>query len=178
MPLYDFYKIEPPIVYPRSSATILEKNISSIIEKYEIDLNQLLLDPERMKKKIIDSISNSSIDTIFNETTSNIEKELDQLKGKLFEFDKTLSDSTSKYSERILKYITELKGKALEAQSRKYETTLRQIDKVTNSILPNSVLQEREINFIYFANKYSMDIIRHIFDELSINKFEHQIISL
>jgi bacillithiol biosynthesis cysteine-adding enzyme BshC len=178
MPLYDFYKIEAPIVYPRSSATILEKNISSIIEKYEIDLNQLLLDPEKLKKKIIDSISNSSIDTIFNETVNNIAREMDQLKEKLFEFDKTLSDSASKYSERILKYVGELKGKALEAQGRKFETTIRQIDKVTNSILPNSVLQEREINFIYFANKYSMDILKHIFDELSINKFEHQIISL
>lgn len=178
MPLYDFYKMESPIIYPRSSATILEKNISSIIEKYEINLNQLLLDPGRLKKKIIDSISNSSIDTIFNETSGNIEKELDQLKEKLFEFDKTLSDSTSKYSERILKYISELKGKALEAQGRKFETTIRQIDRVTNSILPDSVLQEREINFIYFANKYSIDILKHIFDELSINKFEHQIISL
>jgi bacillithiol biosynthesis cysteine-adding enzyme BshC len=178
MPLYDFYKVEPPIIYPRSSATILEKNISSIIEKYEINLNQLLLDPERLKKKIIDSISHSSIDTIFSETVTNIEKEMDQLKEKLFEYDKTLSDSTSKYSERILKYINELKAKAMEAQSRKFDTTLRQIDKVTNSILPDSVLQEREINFIYFANKYSMEILKHLFDELSINKFEHQIISL
>jgi bacillithiol biosynthesis cysteine-adding enzyme BshC len=178
MPLYDFYKIEPPIIYPRSSATILEKNISSIIEKYEIDINKLIHDPEQLKKKIVDSISNSSIDDIFNETSQNVEKEIDKLKEKLFEFDKTLSDSTTKYSERILRYIAELKGKALEAQGRKFETTLRQIDKVTNSILPDNVLQEREINFIYFANKYSLDILRHIFDELSINKFEHQIISL
>ena len=178
MPLYEFYKIEPPIIYPRSSATILEKNISSIIEKYEIDVNKLIHDPEQLKKKIVDSISNSSIDDIFNETSQNVEKEIDKLKEKLFEFDKTLSDSTTKYSERILRYITELKGKALEAQGRKFETTLRQIDKVTNSILPDNVLQEREINFIYFANKYSLDILRHIFDELSINKFEHQIISL
>jgi bacillithiol biosynthesis cysteine-adding enzyme BshC len=178
MPLYDFYKIEPPIIYPRSSATIIEKNISSIIEKFEINLDQLLLDPERLKKKIIDSISNGSVDAIFNETVSNIEKEMDHLKEKLFEFDKTLSDSTSKYSERILRYVNELKGKALEAQNRKFETTLRQIDKVTNSILPNSVLQEREINFIYFVNKYSMNILIRLFDELSINKFEHQIINL
>jgi bacillithiol biosynthesis cysteine-adding enzyme BshC len=178
MPLYDFYNMTPPIIYPRSSATILEKNISSIIDKFEINLEQLLLDPEKLKKNIVDSISNSSIDAIFNETTGNIEKEMEQLKEKLFEYDKTLSDSTSKYTERMLRYLTELKAKSMEAQSRKYETTLRQIDKVTNSVLPNSVLQERVINFIYFANKYSPDIIKHLFDELSINKFEHQIISL
>jgi len=170
MPLYDFYNIEAPVIYPRSSATI--------IEKFDIDINQLLHDPERLKKKIIDSISNSSIDEIFNDTAHNIEKEIDRLKEKLFEFDKTLSDSTAKYSERILRYVNELKGKALEAQNRKFETTLRQIDKVINSILPESVLQEREINFIYFANKYSLEILKHVFDELSINKFEHQIISL
>ncbi|MGB8318134.1 MAG: bacillithiol biosynthesis BshC, partial [Ignavibacteriaceae bacterium] len=71
-----------------------------------------------------------------------------------------------------------LKGKALEAQKKKHEITLRQIDKAINSLYPNNNLQERELNFIYFANKYGLDILKHIINELEINKFKHQAIVL
>ncbi len=178
MPLYDFYKIEAPIVYPRSSATIIEKNISSVIEKFDINLNEMFHDPEKLKQKVMDSISKTSVDDIFSNASNQIEVALDQLKEKLFEFDKTMSDAGSKYKQKIFHDLDVLKEKTIEAQKRKYETTLRQIDKIANVILPNSILQEREINFIYFANKYGTDIIKNIFDELAINKFEHQIINL
>ena len=126
----------------------------------------------------MDSISKTSVDEIFNNASNQIEVALDQLKEKLFEFDKTMSDAGSKYKQKIFHDLEILKEKTIEAQKRKYETTLRQVDKVANVILPNSVLQEREINFLYFANKYGIDILKNIFDELSINKFEHQIINL
>ena len=178
MPLYEFYNIEAPVIYPRSSVTILEKNINSIIEKYEINLAELFLDPEKLKHRIIESISQTSIDEIFTNSFSQIETAFDQLKEKLFEFDKTISDAGTKYKQKIFNDLNVLKEKAVEAQKKKHETTLRQIDKVVNLIYPSSNLQEREINFIYFANKYSLSFLKQIFDEIAINKFEHQIITL
>jgi uncharacterized protein YllA (UPF0747 family) len=71
-----------------------------------------------------------------------------------------------------------LKGKAIEAQKKKYEVSLRQIDKITMNLYPEQNLQEREVNFIYFANKYGIDVIDKIFEELDINVFDHQIIYL
>jgi uncharacterized protein YllA (UPF0747 family) len=68
--------------------------------------------------------------------------------------------------------------KSLDAQKKKHEITLRQIDKVSNILYPNNNLQERELNFIYFYNKYGMEFIKQLFDELTINKFEHQIIHI
>ena len=178
MPLYDFFKVEAPIIYPRSSATLVEKNINSIVEKYNIGLSELFADIEKVKNKVIQSISQTAVDDIFNITSNQIEIAFDQLKEKLFELDKTISDSSSKYKQKIFYYIDELKGKAVDAQKKKYETTVRQIDKVANSLHPNSNMQERELNFIYFANKYGPEIYNRIFEELTINKFDHQLINL
>ncbi len=178
MPLYEFYNIEPPVIYPRSSVTILEKNINSIIERYDINLAGLFLDNEKLKQKIIDSFSKTSIDEIFSDSFNQIESAFDQLKEKLFEFDKTISDSGTKYKQKVFHDLNILKDKAVEAQKKKHETTLRQIDKVLNVIYPNNTLQERELNFIYFANKYSINFLKQIFDEIAINKFEHQVISI
>ena len=129
-----------------------------------------------MKTRVINSLSKYSVDDIFAESNNQIELVLDRLKEKLFEFDKTIADSTGKYRQKILNYIDELKGKAVEAQKKKHEITLRQIDKLTNSLFPNNTLQERELNFVYFFNKYGEKFIERLFNELKINTFDHQVI--
>ena len=99
-------------------------------------------------------------------------------KEKLFELDKTMGDVTSKYRLKVLGYIDELNGKATEAQKKRYEITLRQIDKASANLFPNMNLQERELSFFHYANKYGVDVLKKIFDELAINKFEHQVVEL
>ncbi len=178
LPLYNIYQIPPPIFYPRSSATILEKNINSIMDKFGLDIRDVFVDSETLKRRIIESISKNSLNDLFTDAMNNIELILDQLKEKLFEIDKTISDGSTRYKQKILNDLNALKEKSLEAEKKKHEITLRQIDKVSNILYPNSNLQEREFNFIYFAHKYGMGFIKQIFDELSINKFEHQIIMM
>lgn len=178
MPLYDFYSIESPIIYPRSSATIIEKNINTILDKFNLTVSEVFMNPDKLKDQVVSSLSDSTIDSIFESTFNQIELSFDQLQEKLFELDKTISESGSRYKQRIINYIEELKGKALEAQKKKHEVTLRQIDKLAVSVYPNSSLQEREINFIYFANRYGPGFLKQVFDELAINKFEHQLINL
>ena len=123
-------------------------------------------------------MSDVTVDDIFSDATEKIEHSLDQLKEKLFEFDKTISDASTKYRQKILNYLDELKGKAIDSQKRKHETTTRQIEKLSTTLFPNSSLQERELNFVYFANKYGDEFLQKIFDELEIDKFEHQLINL
>jgi bacillithiol biosynthesis cysteine-adding enzyme BshC len=176
--LYKSFNIVPPIVYPRASATIVEKSILSSLEKFNLQITDVFRDPEILKNKIIQSVSETSVDDAFLDLTNQIDLSFDRLKEKLFDIDKTMSDLSNKYREKIFSYIEELKSKAIQAEKKKHETTLRQIDKVSNSLYPNQALQEREMNYIYFVNKYGMDFLKKIYDELEINKFEHQIINI
>ncbi len=175
-PLYDFYKINQPFIYPRSSATIFEKNLENIIEKFNLSFEDVFISSDELKNKVINSISKHSVDDIFAESNNQIELVLDRLKEKLFEFDKTIADSTGKYRQKILNYLDELKGKTADAQKKRHEITLRQIDKLTNSLFPNNTLQERELNFAYFYNKYGEKFIERLFNEVKINSFDHQVI--
>lgn len=177
-PLYNFFNIAAPIIYPRSSVSIIEKNVANILAKYDLNIKDIFIDVEKVKENILKSVSETSLDDVFQKTQNEIEVSFDQLKEKLFELDKTTSDASTKYKQRIINYINELKGKALDAQKKKHEISLRQIDKAAALLFPDSNLQEREINFIYFINKYGMDILKQIFNEIEINKFEHQVIKL
>jgi len=177
-PLYEIYDIVEPIIYPRSSATIMENSIANSLEKYSVSINEIFIDVENVKKKIINSVEERSVDEMFDGITNQIEVTFDQLKEKLLDLDKTIADSSNRYRDKILSNITELKSKAEKAQQKKYEVTLRQIDRAAVHLFPNSNLQEREINLIYFANKYGEEFLKKVFDELQINKFEHQIIKI
>ncbi|HEY4755577.1 MAG TPA: bacillithiol biosynthesis cysteine-adding enzyme BshC [Ignavibacteriaceae bacterium] len=178
LPLYEFYDIDPAIIYPRSSVTILEKTLKSVLEKYGLSVKDIFTDPNKLKNQIINNVSDKNLEEIFKETKNQIDLAFDNLKEKLFELDKTMGDVTSKYRLKVLGYIDELKGKAAEAQKKRYEITLRQIDKASANLFPEMNLQERELSFFHYANKYGVDVLKKIFEELAINKFEHQVIEL
>ena len=177
-PLYDFYNIITPIMYPRSSATILEKNIGVTLDKYDLTMRDVFLGLDGLKEKVIAGLSENDIEKAFREASTEIELTFDRLKENLFAVDKTLVDASSRYRERIIALINELKLKASKAQESKHETTIRQLTRMSHLLYPLGNLQEREINFTYFYNKYGKDFIRKIYDDLSVSEFEHQIISL
>lgn len=178
LPLYQFYEIDPAVIYPRSSATILEKAVKLILEKYNLKITSFFTDVNKLKNLIVNNMSDQNLDEIFTSSKNKIDHVFDEIKEKLYSVEKTMSDVTSKYRSKVLSYIDELNAKAVEAQKKRFEITLRQIDKAAVNLYPNNNLQEREFSFYQFANKYDLEVIKKIFNELEINKFEHQIIEI
>ncbi len=174
----NFTNIDPAIIYPRSSVTIMEKALKSILDKYEMNFTNIFTDPNKLKNQIINNVSDKNLEEIFKETKNQIDLTFDSLKEKLLELDKTMGEVSSKYRLKVLSYVDELNAKATEAQKKRYEITLRQIDKASANLFPNLNLQERELNFFHYANKYGVDFLQKIIDDLAINKFEHQVIEL
>lgn len=178
MPLYEKFGISEPIIYPRSSVTVLEKPIKNVLEKYELNVEDIFIEEKLLNNKVLNQVADVRIEDLLKNEEHQIEKAMDDIKEKLFGIDPTLKDLSDKTFQKIKQSIDILKSKAENAQERKHDVTLRQIKKASISLYPNNNLQEREINWLYFANKYGMDIIKYIFDEVAINKFEHQVIEL
>ena len=178
LPMYNIFNIEEPIIFPRSSATLIEKGIQKSIDKFKLNLEDVFVEKKQLEKKIIASISDDNTDELFKKVKDEFEITFDKLKENLFQLDKTLGDASSKSQQKIFWYLEELKSKAENAVKRKHESSIRQINKISSSLYPDSNLQERALNFIYFENKYGSEILNKIYDELEIDKFEHQTIEL
>lgn len=177
-PLYNIYGIEEPFIYPRSSATIVEKGVQTVLEKNSLVYVDIFTEEESLIQKIVAASSEINLETLFNNASEELKNTFKPIDNKLISIDKTLSDLSEKSLKRIEETLNYLKTKAVDAEKRKYDSTIRQVSKVRNVLFPNNNLQERELNWIYFANKYGMDIFKWIFNELAINKFEHQILEL
>lgn len=178
MPLYKLFNLEQPIIYPRSSATIVEKNIKKVIDKFGLKYQDIFSDKNALIDSVLRQVSSTNIEGDFRIFENEVSIIFNKIKKKLLSIDNTLEDSVEKTNKKINESISSLKEKTFEAQKKKHEVTIRQINKVSAILYPNSNLQERELNFIYFANKYGMEFGKNIFEEIKINQFEHQIIEL
>ncbi len=178
MPLYDLFKVNAPFIYPRASATIIEKGVKNIFDKFGLAFIDFLFEDNAVFSKVMDTISDVKIESVFSEANKNIELTFDNIRAYLFNIDKTLVELANKTQERVFQSVDQLKAKSADAEKKKHDTVFRQLAKVSNILFPNQTLQEREINFIYFVNKYGFDFLKDLFNELSVSKFEHQIIEL
>jgi uncharacterized protein YllA (UPF0747 family) len=148
------------------------------LDKNNISYIEIFSEENELIQKIVAASSEFNVEDLFGNTLRDILSSLSSIDEKLGRIDKTLPDLSSKTRQRIEESLNLLKNKAIDAEKRKYDSTIRQVSKVRNVLYPNNNLQERELNWIYFANKYGMDIVKWLYKELTINKFEHQILEL
>ncbi len=177
-PVYRHFGMHMPVIYPRASATIVEGRVEKVMEKFEIGLTEFFNNPETMKRSVVERISEVKIDEMFQETIRRTGDLLNELKFGLNYIDSTLMGPLEATHEKIESHLRLLKERAGQAQDRKHEVALRQVAKAANVLFPNRSFQERELNLIYFLNKYGMDFVRDISEALEIDKFAHQILHL
>lgn len=178
VPYYEILNLTQPILYPRASATIIESRVQQILDKHDLKLQDFFYDNKQLALKIADSSSEIKVSDIFGRVEKELAAVFEGLREDIILIDQTLSDVVSGAKLKSEQYLNVVRDKALAAQKRKNEVIFRQIYKTSNVLYPDENLQERELNFIYFANKYGLDFIKFIYENLEIDKFEHQIIRL
>ncbi len=176
--LYKSFNLATPIAWPRISATIVEKSVQSLVQKYGISVNDFFELKGEIFNKVASLISEYDIDGKFDAVGGTIDGIFEELKEYLAEIDKTLVDPAEKNRQRTLQYLTEMKGKAEAARLRKHETSMNQLQKSYSMILPNDNLQERELNYFYFANKYGLGFYEYLIEKLDGVNFDHQVVLL
>jgi bacillithiol biosynthesis cysteine-adding enzyme BshC len=176
-PAYEHYDITMPIIYPRASVSLVESKINKFLKNYEINFEDIF-DHKKLLSKVVEKISEVKIEDEFSKFYDDINRVFYDMKNMTANVDKTLLNTVDSQKEKVIQSLEIFKSKLTNAQAKKSETTTTQLDKVTNNIYPKGSLQERMINIAYFLNKYDEQVIKKLFEELDINKFEHQVVEL
>lgn len=174
--VYDLTDTRLPVIYPRFSATIIEKKISRIIERFE-SMDELAgtSREEILKKSLKDSIS-------VDDLADSLEKKLE---GVLKNFEKEVScagistgSSFDRIKRNIKKEVQVLKGKIYSELKKKDQWARDALDRFYLNLFPDGRLQEREINFFYYANRYGIGIMEGLYDSFKPFDFEHKLLYL
>lgn len=178
IPLYKKFNLQHPIIFPRASATIIEKNIAKILIKYNFSTIDFFKEKDQLKEDLIKSVSNFNLDNDFNLAEQSISESLNLLSTSISKVDNNLKNLTETTKGKLLHQLNVLKEKSKKAQEQRFDAALRQITKAQNLIYPNENLQERELTIINFINKYGFDFFDWLYNELDIAEFKHQILEI
>jgi bacillithiol biosynthesis cysteine-adding enzyme BshC len=175
--VYEFFNIKMPVIYPRTSVTLLENRIKNFLTKYNLKFEELF-NTKNVSEKLLNQMGNVNIDGLFvryvdelNALGYNFEKELEKI-------DKGQANSFKNKNERFTESIEQLKEKFIDSQINQNKASTEKLRSVIGNIYPSDTLQERLINILYFLNKYSLELIGYLKDNLEIDNFTHQILDL
>jgi len=156
--LYGVFEMKMPMIMPRFSATLLESNIDRIMEKLPFKIGEYDKRIEDLESEFIGQAEKVDVEAIFNDWKKKTDKITREKKEAIGEIDPTLKGSAGKVTANYFTELDKLKGKIYRSIKQQEETDLKRIHKIKANLFPGGGLQERQVAFIYFMNKYGIDI--------------------
>ncbi len=165
-----------PVIYPRTSVTILENRVKVFLEKNNIKFNELFYEKD-LAKKLLKESSVVSAEEIFSGLKEELTGIFYTYENELKRIDVNQTENFTKRNRQFLESLDVAKDKFLNSQAKQNDILSNQMQKVLLYIYPDNSLQERVLNITYFINKYGMKFTEHLMNEINIDDFGHQLIN-
>ncbi len=176
--VYEYFNVTMPVIYPRASVTLMEEKIKKILEKYSLELEEIFGDVDTILAKVSEQVSEVKVDALFESLDVRMKESLNEARFGIQQIDATLNGTIDATIAKFAQQLDVLKQKTQKAQQQKEEISLKQIKKASLNIFPNGNFQEREFSVIQYLNKYGPDFVKWVANEIEIDKFQHEVITL
>jgi len=176
--VYDLMDVKLPIIYPRFSATIIERNTEKIINKFKGIDKLLETNREQAIKRSLDDSGEISIEDLVGDLEKKLEGAIEDFEKDVSQASLNIGNSSDRIKRNIKKEISVLKGKIYSELKKRNQWLEDALSRFYLNVFPGEGLQEREVNLFYYANKYGIGIIDGLYDSFSPFDFEHKLLFL
>ena len=176
--VYQSFNLPMPIVYPRKSLTLIEKNVDKALKTYSLKVLDIWRNADSEINEIAKEKIPQSLDKAFHTTASHLDKDLIDIKQETLAFEPTLKNSVDLTIAKIHHQISLLEKKILKASKKQNAIITRRIHLAKSSLYPNQHLQERVFNITPFLIKYGFSLMDRLYKTVDINHHDHQLFKL
>ena len=177
-PVYGLTAVKMPIIYPRFSATVIEKRIEKLIKGLKIQYSELESDKRDMIKRVIDENLEIDLNKLIADFGNNLQKGIEELERSISDYKMNISSSFDRIKRNTKKEIKVLNKKLYSEYKKQNEFMIKSIDKIYSSVFPSGNLQERKINIISYLNKYSFNFIDELYMVIKPMDFLHKFLKI
>lgn len=163
---YEVFGHRMPVIIPRFSITIFESAINRILDELPFEWPHYLNRIEDLEKQFVETHESADIEKIFGIWKSHIDELSHAKRKEIGKIDPTLKASVGKAKATYFSELDKLKGKVYRSVKDQEKIQIDRIKRIKNNLFPNGNLQEREIAFIYYLNKYGPDFYDRILNDL------------
>jgi len=163
-------------VLPRFSATLLEPKPERILNRYQLSLPDVFHGREKVREIIATKSLPADLQARFSEAYAGVEKSMAALRDSIGKLDSTLIQSADHARTSMWYQINRLHRRAARAELLRSDVIARHANALSDALLPNKILQEREIGGISFVARYGPGLLQKIYESIHTGCHDHQII--
>lgn len=176
--LYQWAGVPMPIVYPRASLTVVEKNIAKLLARFELSITDFDGNLDQLFHSVVVDAMAVDADAIFERAGRHIHDAVNTVTPAIEAVDPSLKQSAESTRNSLFKEWSRLKDRVVKAEKRRHEQTRTQLAKCQSNLYPLGIPQERCISPLYFMNKYGDDLVDRLLDTIELDTTSHQVLSL
>ncbi|MGH7579693.1 MAG: bacillithiol biosynthesis cysteine-adding enzyme BshC [Gemmatimonadales bacterium] len=158
-PLYRRLGVVPQRPLPRWSGVVVEPRVDRILEKFGIELDDLLGPPGGLETRLVRSQLPPETLAALESIRSAVETGYDVLERSAAEIDPTLVRPVQGARHHALSGAQDVEKKLVQHLKRRQETELGQIARARTAVYPGGKPQERTLTVVPFLARYGPALI-------------------
>ncbi len=176
--VYNRFSLPMPIIYPRKSLTLIEKNVNRTLKTYNLKVQDMWRNADAKINEIAKEKIPRSLEKAIHITASHLDKDLKNIRKETLAFEPTLEKTVDLTMRKIHHQISLLEKKILKASKKQNTIMMQRIQLAKNGLYPNRHLQERVFNITPFLIKYGFAFMDRLYKAVHIKHHDHQILKL
>jgi bacillithiol biosynthesis cysteine-adding enzyme BshC len=146
-------------ILPRFSATIIEPRIEKLLERYDLQFDDLYHGSDPLAEKLAQKTLPPEVDEQFRSALAIVSHTMAGTRESLEKLDPTLVEAAERATSKMRYQIGRLHRRAARAALLRTHILSQHANQIVNSLYPEKSLQERTVGGAYFLSKYGLELI-------------------
>ncbi len=165
-PVYERMRIPRQLATPRWSGILVEPKVDRVLQKFQIDLRDLLEPPGALEQRLIRSQLPDEAVRALAAMRESLESGYESLGQSAAVIDPTLARPVQGAKHQALSGLQDVERKLIQHLKRRQETELNQIVRARAMVLPENKPQERVLTIAPFLARYGTTLITELCDSI------------
>ena len=176
--VYEQFDVPMPLIYPRLSATVLDRGAVKFLTRHDIGLERLQTRDDGVLNGLINAQLPPGVETAVTAAERQAGETMDAIADLVTTIDPTLAGAARTTKQRMERDLRTLRGKIVQAAKRRDTTLRRQFYRTRALAFPRGAPQERAVSFVYFINRYGPEVIDQLLDDVPLDIGRHWLVTL
>ncbi|ALS78196.1 bacillithiol biosynthesis cysteine-adding enzyme BshC [Planococcus kocurii] len=161
---FALFSMELPVIMPRLSLTLINRQTQRLLEKYELDFDAVVSDRQItvMRNNLMGSIREQKAEALIDELQQQIDEMYNKINQQFSSISKGLTPIVEKNLQLHSKQINFLKHKLQDEVILQNSIEFGHYTAIENELLPNDGFQERVYSPFVYMNQYGTGLVKDL----------------
>lgn len=164
---YELAGQQMPLMLPRFSVTLKEPAIDRTAAKLPFQFHEYCARIEDLESLFVERIRPGELEDLFEAWKERTREISGEYRERVRQIDPTLEAAADKVQTGLENELEKLRKKCARSIKQQEKIQMDRIGRVRENLFPDGQLQERQIAFIFYMNKYGPDLWDRLIDLLS-----------